>query len=97
MGAPLDRDQIVVTSEPKTKVAAAKPLVNQTPPQVLLVACDFSLFGSVFHFHARRRFFVINFRDFSPRRVKLSWLRITDELALKENQFYQKSRETRSS
>jgi hypothetical protein len=29
MGAPIDRDQIVVTSEPKTKVGFTKPIVNQ--------------------------------------------------------------------
>lgn len=31
MGAPIDRDQLVVTSEPKTKVGTAKPIVNQNP------------------------------------------------------------------
>ncbi|CRK96895.1 CLUMA_CG010432, isoform A [Clunio marinus] len=31
MGAPIDRDQIVVTSEPKTKIGTAKPIVNQNP------------------------------------------------------------------
>lgn len=31
MGAPIDRDQIVVTSEPKTKVGTAKPIINQNP------------------------------------------------------------------
>lgn len=37
MGAPIDRDQIVVTSEPKTKIGTAKPIVNQIP-QVSKVA-----------------------------------------------------------
>jgi hypothetical protein len=37
MGAPIDRDQIVVTSEPKTKVGTAK-LVNQNP-QVADIMC----------------------------------------------------------
>lgn len=31
MGAPIDRDQIVVTSEPKTKVGSAKAIVNPNP------------------------------------------------------------------
>lgn len=31
MGAPIDRDQLVVTSEPKTNVGTAKPIVNQNP------------------------------------------------------------------
>lgn len=31
MGAPIDRNQIVVTSEPKTKIGTAKPIVNQNP------------------------------------------------------------------
>ena len=39
MGAPIDRDQIVVTSEPKTKVGTAKPIVNHNQPQVPKIAC----------------------------------------------------------
>lgn len=47
MGAPLDRDQIVVTSEPKTKVGTAKPIISQNPQVfsscmlVLLFTFDF--------------------------------------------------------
>jgi hypothetical protein len=29
MGAPIDRDQIVVTQEPKTKIGTAKPILKQ--------------------------------------------------------------------
>jgi hypothetical protein len=37
MGAPIDRDQIVVTSEPKTKVGTATPIVNQNPQVSLAI------------------------------------------------------------
>jgi hypothetical protein len=28
MGAPIDRDNVVVTSEPKTKIGTAKPIIK---------------------------------------------------------------------
>lgn len=41
MGAPIDRDQVVVTSEPKTKVGATKPIVKHNT-QVQSVAWLFN-------------------------------------------------------
>lgn len=39
MGAPIDRDQIVVTSEPKTKVGTAKAIVNPNPQVHAWMCC----------------------------------------------------------